>query len=64
LIITLQCVSASSATIQIFIQTSMMSSGKSVTLKNPLCIKIIFARLKVALVILMIIKPKQGDLQK
>lgn len=63
-IITLQYISISSGTIGIFIQTSVISSDKSVTLKKKLRRKIRFARLKVAQVILMISKPKQGDLQK
>lgn len=64
LIITLQSISTSGGTIQIFIQTSVMSSDRSVTLKKRLRVKIRFARLKAAQVLLMIIKTKQGDLQK
>lgn len=55
----------SSGTMWIFIQSSVISSDKSVTLKKKvLCIKIRFAGFKVAQVILVISKIKQGDLQK
>lgn len=50
---------------EIFIQMSIISLDKSVTLnKKRLCIKIRFAGPKVAQVIFMISKVKQGDLQK
>lgn len=49
----------------IFVQMSIISLDKSVTLnKKRLCIKIRFAGPKVAQVIFMITKVKQGDLQK